>query len=173
MSDVQQSETHYARYYRANREKYRAKWKEYYAANRDKLLEQKRKRRSDGAFAEREKAYRLLSYKRDRAKLMFRNARNRAKERGIEFDLTYADVVIPPLCPVFGVPFELDFETGRMSRYAPSLDRIDNTKGYVRGNIIVVSLRANQIKNDATVDEIQATADFYRRLAQAGGPSVP
>ena len=44
------------------------------------------------------------------------------------------------------------------------IDRIDPKKGYVKGNIIVVSMRANRIKTDATVDEIRKVADFYEKL---------
>ena len=46
----------------------------------------------------------------------------------------------------------------------PSIDRIDPKKGYVKDNIIVVSMRANRIENDATVDEIRKVADFYEKL---------
>ena len=46
----------------------------------------------------------------------------------------------------------------------PSIDRIDPKKGYVKDNIIVVSMRANRIKTDATVDEIRRVADFYEKL---------
>jgi len=45
-----------------------------------------------------------------------------------------------------------------------SIDRIDPRKGYVKDNIIVVSMRTNRIKTDATVDEIRRVADFYEKL---------
>ena len=45
-----------------------------------------------------------------------------------------------------------------------SIDRIDPKKGYVKDNIIVVSMRANRIKTDATVDEIRRVTDFYEKL---------
>ena len=45
----------------------------------------------------------------------------------------------------------------------PSIDRIDPKKRYVKDNIIVVSMRANRIKSDATVDEIRKVADFYEK----------
>jgi len=91
-------------------------------------------------------------------------ARGRAKARGLPFDDDYSDLLPPPThCPVLGVP--LDYTVGRgRSGNAPSIDRIDNTKGYVRGNRIVVSDRANRIKCDATVDELEAVARFYRGL---------
>ena len=45
-----------------------------------------------------------------------------------------------------------------------SIDRIDPKKGYVKDNIIVVSMRDNRIKTNATVDEIRKVADFYEKL---------
>ena len=47
---------------------------------------------------------------------------------------------------------------------SPSIDRIIPTLGYVRGNVIVVSLKANRIKNDATPDELMEVARFYKEL---------
>ncbi len=38
---------------------------------------------------------------------------------------------------------------------SPSLDRIDSTKGYTKGNIWVISNRANTLKNDATLSELK------------------
>lgn len=40
-----------------------------------------------------------------------------------------------------------------------SLDRIDSSKGYIKGNVWVISLRANRIKNDSTPDELRLIAD--------------
>ena len=47
---------------------------------------------------------------------------------------------------------------------SPSLDRIVPEKGYVKDNIIIVSLMANSIKNQATPDQIQKVATFYKKL---------
>lgn len=49
-----------------------------------------------------------------------------------------------------------------------SLDRIDSSKGYVKGNIWVISLRANRIKNDSTPQELRLIADkVEERLLQS------
>lgn len=44
---------------------------------------------------------------------------------------------------------------------SPSLDRIEPDLGYVAGNAIVISNRANRLKSDATIDELRAIASFY------------
>jgi hypothetical protein len=95
---------------------------------------------------------------------MLYSARAKSKRRGWECDLTMDDIVLPDRCPVLGIPLMIG--DGKMTQNSPSLDRIDNTKGYVKGNVVVVSLRANAIKNDAPVEELGRVYRFYRRLAQ-------
>ena len=90
-------------------------------------------------------------------------AKARATKRGIAFDLDkeYVRTLVPDVCPVFGVPFTFfGQETGPWS---PSLDRLHPTLGYTRGNVVVISLRANAIKSDATIDEIQTVLDWLRQ----------
>ena len=67
-------------------------------------------------------------------------------------------------CPVLGVDMEISKLGSKNNDLTPSIDRIDPKKGYVKGNIIVVSMRANRIKTDATIDEIRKVADFYEKL---------
>ena len=75
---------------------------------------------------------------------MYRAAKARAKEKGRDFNIELSDVVIPALCPVLGIPMD-----------RPSLDRIDGAKGYVKGNVRVISHRANTLKNNATIEELE------------------
>jgi hypothetical protein len=86
------------------------------------------------------------------------NARNRAKAQGIEFTLSLEDVVVPELCPVLGIP--LVIATGCAKDGSPSLDRIDPARGYVQGNVKVISHKANTIKSNATADEIRAVLAY-------------
>lgn len=86
-------------------------------------------------------------------------ARKRAKTKGIEFNLTLEDIAIPEYCPALGLRLEpVRGMTGHDA--SPSLDRIDNSKGYVKGNVTVLSFRANTLKNNATPAELRAIADF-------------
>lgn len=77
------------------------------------------------------------------------NARRRSKVFGIRFDLTSADLeVMPTHCPILGIP--LSWEGGRAEMGStPSLDRIDPALGYVRGNVQIISTRANVEKGSS------------------------
>jgi hypothetical protein len=81
--------------------------------------------------------------------ILWNSAKSRAKNKNIEFNIKIDDIKIPKYCPVFGV------EMIPKTNYAPSLDRIDSSKGYVIGNISVISLRANMLKNNATLNELK------------------
>lgn len=90
-------------------------------------------------------------------KYLLISARNRAKTKGWDFNLDKEDIVIPALCPILKVPLI------RNTRHSASLDRIDPTRGYVKGNVQVISRKANVMKNDATREELQ---EFYNWLKQ-------
>lgn len=95
------------------------------------------------------------------------NCRTRARAMGVEFTLTREDIIIPERCPVFGVTFE--DECSKKGRYfahsfSPSIDRIDNARGYTKDNIVIVSCRANSIKGDATLEELREVLTFYENL---------
>ena len=92
---------------------------------------------------------------------MLRKAKNRAKRRNIYFDITLDDIVIGRECPILGIPFEVGNDNWQNS---PSLDRINNKRGYEKGNVIVVSMMANSIKNQATPSQIKKVGDFYEKL---------
>jgi len=82
---------------------------------------------------------------------MFKQAKHRSldKAREMEFNIELKDIVIPELCPYLQVPFVL-----LDPQLAPSLDRIDSTKGYVKGNIQVITRLANIMKNNATIEQL-------------------
>lgn len=80
------------------------------------------------------------------------SAKHRAKKRGIAFNLSLDDVIIPDFCPISGIP--LFRGNGRPCENSPNLDRIDNSKGYIKGNVAVISSRINRRKSDLSVVEI-------------------
>ena len=87
--------------------------------------------------------------------------RYRAKELGVEFNLTTEDIIIPEVCPILKEPFDLTCVA--KSRNAPTIDRIRARGGYVRGNVQVISWYANRLKSDCDDPEIfEAIAQFLR-----------
>lgn len=98
---------------------------------------------------------------RDYKLTMLRLAKRRARRRNIFFDLSYEDIKIPNECPILNMPFEVG---GDRWYNSPSLDRIDNRRGYEPDNIIVVSMMANSIKNQATPKQIKKVGDYYEKL---------
>lgn len=96
----------------------------------------------------------------DYRKILRYMASARAKKAGVPFDLSLDDIVIPERCPVLGVV--LIRGVGKATDNSPSIDRMNPALGYVRGNVTVVSWRANRIKNDGTAEEHEAIARFMR-----------
>ena len=88
--------------------------------------------------------------------------RSKAKKLGIEFNLEAEDITPPELCPVLGVKLILAFVPHAPWSYAASVDRTDNSKGYVKGNVAVISCRANLLKKNATLAEMEAICRYMR-----------
>lgn len=111
-------------------------------------LEQKEIQRAEKA---KQATYKFLT-KHPKKKLCY-SAKNNAKLRNIEFNITEDDINIPTHCPLLGVELTCIYGEGRVSTNM-SLDRIDNTKGYTPDNIQVICDLANRMKQDATPEQL-------------------
>lgn len=98
---------------------------------------------------------------------MHQRAKRRAAASGLEFTLTFDDIVIPDYCPILGV--YLNVNSGKSGAYtnSPSLDRIDNTKGYTKDNIQVISQLANAMKGAASPSQLRLFADWVYKTYPA------
>ena len=101
-----------------------------------------------------------INRKANPARCLWWGAKIRARRFGWAFDITREEVTIPPLCPVLGIPFGVN---SKQSPNSPTLDRINNTRGYVKGNVRVISWRANSLKSDASIDEIEKVLRYMKR----------
>lgn len=87
-------------------------------------------------------------------KQMLTNAKTRARQKELDFDLTLDDIQIPMYCPVLGIELYIGKEHG-VKDHSPTLDRIDNDEGYVKWNVKVISGRANRLKSDARIKDLE------------------
>ncbi len=87
-------------------------------------------------------------------------AKRRARQKGLDFSLAVSDLEWPERCPVLDVPLDYMGRRGKYNPNSPSLDRIIPERGYVKGNVVVISVRANTIKNNATVEELRRIAKW-------------
>jgi hypothetical protein len=83
---------------------------------------------------------------------LYSDAKTRATKKGLEFNIELEDIVIPDMCPILDIKLEKNkIHKGDNS---PSLDRIDNAKGYIKGNVWVISSLANQMKSSANKEQL-------------------
>jgi hypothetical protein len=135
--------------------------KEYREKNRDKLIAYDKSPQRK-AF---HKTWLLKKRQEDPCRFIFYSAKHRAKKDNILFTITKEDVysLYPSdgKCPILGI--ELSPNTKTTQDSSPSLDRIVPEKGYVIGNIVVVSHRANRIKNNATLEDLKKIVCFLEK----------
>lgn len=93
---------------------------------------------------------------------MLTAAKRRARTRRMVCTITKADIIIPRMCPLLGIP--LFVGVGKPGPNSPSLDRIRNEIGYIPGNVWVISHRANSLKSNLTAEEI---IQFGMRILEA------
>lgn len=86
-------------------------------------------------------------------KCLLRRAESGAKSRNLEFNLTEDDIIVPEFCPLLGIKLEFSHKKG-YNKGSPSIDRIDNAKGYIKGNVQIISRQANVCKNDLSIPEL-------------------
>lgn len=128
--------------------------------------------------------------KEDRIKgYMIRNIKHSAKRRNLDFNLECEDIILPKYCPLLNV--ELNYtnytthkflglgeeyvDLGFNAATKASIDRVDNTKGYVKGNILIISRLANAMKNEANFEQLETFSqniikiiNFYKNHGALG-----
>lgn len=95
------------------------------------------------------------------------NAKSRAKAHNLPFDITAQDIkdIWPKdnICPALGIPFTFGGKEDK-NYSTPSLDRIIPSKGYVKGNIQIVSALANHIMSNATPDQVIQVGQYFKKI---------
>ena len=159
-----------AKWREKNREYERQRRHEYYLTHKEE--DTAKNKRWIEANPERIKEVRQASYHRNKNKdipsnrkeyKMLTAAKKRATKSNLPFDLELSDIIIPELCPVLGIPITYNpvgNEHKWQSDNSPSLDKLIPELGYIKGNVKVISWRANQIKSFGTAEEHRKIADY-------------
>lgn len=91
-------------------------------------------------------------------------AKQRSKKRNVEFSITKEDVIVPEFCPILGIKLKMNNGSGAGGKdNSYSLDRIDQSKGYIKGNVQVISHKANSMKFTASPEELINFAEWIMR----------
>lgn len=145
-----QRQSAYSRRTRPARNAYDRAW---WASNKEYAREMHRKMR-------------LRRRRRDPVAYLIKRAKAAAKWKGLAFNLRHCDLTIPERCPVLGMklvwPRKL---VRRRPANLPSIDRVNPRRGYVRGNVRVISFRANLLKRNATLDELKALVRYVEEAS--------
>jgi hypothetical protein len=96
---------------------------------------------------------RITTIKKTNEQLILERVKQSAKERNLEFNLDINDIIIPEYCPLLDMKLTFIYSLESRDSYY-SIDRIDSSRGYVKGNIQIMSLKANTMKNSATKEEL-------------------
>ena len=95
---------------------------------------------------------------------IIRNSKYCAKRRGIHFDLKYTDFELPEYCPILGMKLEYGSGNDGNAPNHATLDRINNSKGYIPGNVMIISRLANAMKNESSFEQLQTFITNYKYL---------
>ena len=110
------------------------------------------------------KEYQAKYRANNRFAIRMRTCRERSKEKDLSFsiDTTYLEDIWTGTCPVFQTPLNIDAERGAEGH--AQLDRIVPALGYVEGNVVWLSQRANRIKDDATIEDLERVLKWLKSL---------
>jgi len=150
-----------------NQDKVKAYGKRYYKRNIDKIAKKRGERywQNRDAILERSRLSRIG--KENCIKAMFHSAKSRAKSNNLDFDLDleYLASIATDHCPVDGLPFDWDRklrEDNTLSLAVPSLDRVDSSQGYVKGNVRIINNRWNSKKGNMSLDDLLLLVNYVR-----------
>ena len=97
------------------------------------------------------------------AKRLVAQAKYSARRAGVDFDLYPEDLEpLPECCPALGVKLVYNATGYGGDEYSASLDRVIPELGYISGNVRIISKKANRIKNNATLEELEGVLEYVR-----------
>src|SRR3990167_7218803 len=145
-------------YKEKNREKILENKKKYYKENKEKINKYHREKynRNKDIYTKQMREY--YSKTENRAKKILWKAKETAKNKNLEFNIEICDIIIPEYCPFLGIRLTHELGKGQLQANS-SIDRIDPKKGYIKGNVQIISRLANSMKSNATKEQLLTFAE--------------
>ncbi len=111
------------------------------------------------------------SRKHNPARTMFDSSKSRARKKGLPFNLTkgYVQELMQstPICPALRI--KLNYKGGEgFIEESPTMDRFDNSKGYVIGNVSIISRKANMMKLNGSPEDARRLAEWMTCVEATG-----
>ena len=115
------------------------------------------------------KKYEINNPKKIWAKYANKDAKKRANKKGVPHAITAAYVysILTDVCPIYGTEFQW-MGNGKILSTSATLDRVDPAKGYVEGNVVVISSKANNIKSAYKSADLYKVADWLYEIEKKG-----
>lgn len=114
--------------------------------------------------------------KKNPRKFILNHAKARAKAKDLDINIDIEDIVLSDICPILGIPMSFSEPVrgacGINKDNSYSLDRIEPNKGYVKGNVIVCSHRANVLKNNGSLEEHRKIVEFLEKWQRENEESI-
>lgn len=138
---------------------------------KDTQKEYRKTRKQDSKTHEKIKFQKRESHKRCISQNLWVRTKARAIRKGLEFTLNREDILIPSICPILEIPIFV----GNKQDYknSPTIDRLDNSKGYTKENCRIISMLANTMKNSASELEIEIFCKNIKSYLNDNNKSSP
>jgi hypothetical protein len=101
-------------------------------------------------------------HRKDPRKVMLIHAKQRAIKKGLDFNIDKSDIIIPDICPLLNI--SLFVNDDKLGPNSPTVDRIVCEKGYIKGNVMVISAKANTAKGNLSFEELNLLIDNLKRV---------
>ena len=127
-------------------------------------LEKVWKEKEPSQYAVKKQSFMLGPDLYQECKLRFSRKKQNCASTRHAFTIEFEDLEWPTHCPILGLELDYYGISGKKNENSVSFDRIDSSKGYIPGNVQIVSWRANRIKNDGTAEEHRKIADYLDKI---------
>ena len=133
----------------------------------DKISQEKTKRKTVQSRLDYGRKYQAEKRKdfNYRIKMLINSSKQRASKKGIQHDITVEDIKqifpIDNKCPIFGI--DLCFNSSGFIDNSPTIDKINPNLGYTKDNVQIISWRANRLKSDASIEELEMILAYLKQ----------